>query len=152
MTSKDIAAEIKRGMSLAFFCCAYADMAEEAGEPLSGEIMEHLPEETDPAAIHAADTLAIQLCDGYNFAEPGLNLTQKLASLYVGACKLPKDGADRELSPELFGHYLAMEAMGTGVGMESFGHAVSELFSTIPYVEFGSHSLQKDYFQTSEDE
>jgi hypothetical protein len=59
--------------------------------------------------------------------------------------QLPSDDADRDLTPELFGHYLAMQAMGHGVGLESFGRAVRDAIN-VPYVEFGSHSLECDYF------
>lgn len=149
MTSKQTAQEIKRGMALAFFASAYADQADECGQPLHGEIMEQLPAAIDPAATHAADTLARDFIGAYTFGEKGLSETQQLAILYLNAAKLPKDGADRELSPELFGHYLAMQAMGTGVGLESFGYAVRDWF-TVPYCEFGSHSLQGDYFQCRE--
>ncbi|WP_312388128.1 hypothetical protein [Stutzerimonas nitrititolerans] len=149
MTSKQTAQEIKRGMALAFFASAYADQADECGQPLRGEIMEQLPAAIDPAATHAADTLARDFIGAHAFGEKGLSETQQLAILYLKAARLPKDGADRELSPELFGHYLAMQAMGTGVGLESFGYAVHDGF-TVPYCEFGSHSLQGDYFESQE--
>lgn len=151
MITKECAQQIKRGAAIAFFASAYADQAEECGQPLRGEITEQLPEEIDPAACSAADTLALAVTGLFNYGEPGLNTSQKLAILYLKAARLPKEGADREISPELFGHYLAMQAMGTGVGMESFGYAVAELFDGLGYVEFGSHSLEKDYFQPVED-
>lgn len=149
MQTKKVVEEIKRGMSLAFFASAYADQAEECGQPLRGEIMNQLPEEVDPAALHATDTLCFQFIGTHDYNEPGLNDSQKLAILYVKASRLDKEGADRELSPELFGHYLAMQAMGHGVGLESFGYAFCDAFD-VPYIEFGSHSLQKDYFQPEE--
>lgn len=150
MTTKELAAEIKRGMQIAFFSCAYADQADECDQPLRGEITEQLPDEIDPAAIHAADNLAIAVTGLFNYMEPGLNTSQQLAQVYLLAAGKDKEGADREMTPELFGHYLAMQAMGTGVGMESFGYEVRELFDRLPYVEFGSHSLQKEYFQYEE--
>lgn len=139
--------EILDGMARAFFACAWADQCEEAGQEgtLSGvNIMDVMPDEIDPAAIHAARTLALDLASNYT----GLMLApidQCLRVLYRKACELDTDGADRELTPELFGHYLAMQAMGTGVGLESFGHAVRDFFK-VPYVEFGGYSLEKDYF------
>ena len=46
---------------------------------------------------------------------------------------------------ESFGHYAAMQAMGHGVGLnDAFGDCAE--FIAVPYVEFGSHSLEKDYF------
>lgn len=151
MTATKTAVEqIKRGMALAFFACAWADAEEEAGRAQGGEIMDRMPTDIDPAAIHAANTLAMQFIGTHDYSEPGLSDSQKLALLYLKAANLDPEGADRELSPELFGHYLAMQAMGTGVGLESFGHAVRDAF-TVPYVEFGSHSLERDYFEDGED-
>lgn len=140
MTTHD---QIKRGMALAFFASAYADMAEECDQSLYGEIMDQLPDEIDPAAIHAADTLAVNVL----WQNMGIN---SLDSLYSKVIRLnAEDKGDRELTPELFGHYLAMQAMGHGVGLESFGDAVYNAIR-VPYVEFGSHSLQKDYFEMDE--
>lgn len=140
--------KIRRAMALAFFANAYADLMEEQGTPLSGEIMDQLPVIIDPAALHAADTLIMQFIGLYHFTEAGLSDTQKIAVLYMRAVNLFNNGdpcdADRELDPDSFGHYLAMQAMGTGVGLESFGSAVAKGFE-VPYVEFGSHSLEVEY-------
>lgn len=147
-TTKTAFAEIKLAMAKAFFACAYADQAEEAGQPLRGEIMDQLPEAIDPAATHAADALVISLLSGFEFAEPGLNDSQKMACLYMRAVNLQHENpsnSDRTCTPDLFGHYCAMQAMGTGVGLESFGSAVHDAIP-VPYVEFGSHSLSQDYF------
>ena len=138
--------EIKRHMALAFFGCAYADQADECEQSLTGEIMEQLPADIDPAALHAADTLAADLMRANGLR---MGATFDLESLYLRAEEIQHnsdDKGDRELTPELFGHYLAMQAMGTGVGLESFGDAVRDHF-TVPYCEFGSHSLEKDYFE-----
>lgn len=135
----NIAEQIKRGMALAFFATAFADQADECGDPLRGEIMDQLPDEIDPAAIHAADTLAHDMI--WKCPEN----VGDLPSIYAHAQSLGNEGADRELSPELFGHYCAMQAMGTGVGLESFGREVRDSIR-VPYLEFGSHSLEKDYF------
>lgn len=139
--------EILDGMARAFFACAWAEQCEESDNAaiMSGrDIMAVMPSEIDPAAISAARTLALELASNYT----GLMLApidQCLRVLYRKACELDTDGADRELTPELFGHYLAMQAMGAGVGLESFGYAVHEFFK-VPYVEFGRYSLEKDYF------
>jgi hypothetical protein len=148
----DIAQQIKRGMALAFFSSAYADQADECGQPLRGEIMDQLPADIDPAALHAADTLAADFIRANWSPEfaPRVEAAQGLRVAYRKAGQLPADGADRELTPELFGHYLAMDAMGSGVGLESFGYAVCDFFK-VPYAEFGSYSLQNDYFQSSEE-
>lgn len=128
--------KIQRSMALAFFGCAYADQAEESGNALAGEIMDQLPDEIDPAAIHAAKTLMSDMANA-NMAS--------VDALYIQAEECETDGGDRELTPELFGHYCAMQAMGTGVGLESFGSAIRDAIH-VPYVEFGSHSLERDYF------
>lgn len=139
--------KIKHGMEIAFFASAYADLKEEQGEPLRGEICDQLPDVTDPAATHAAVTLIMGILDGITF-EADENVTtdaQRMLVVYMHVCNLyDRKDADRDLSPELFGHYCAMQAMGTGVGLESFGSAVRDAIK-IPYVEFGSHSLEKDY-------
>lgn len=140
--------KIKHGMELAFFASALADLREEQGDPMTGEIMDQLPDEIDPAAKHAAQTLIMDLLNLYTFDEKaGMSDNQKLCAVYMKAANIfnecPAD-ADRELSPDLFGHYLAMQAMGTGVGLESFGSRVRDELP-VPYVEFGSHSLELDY-------
>lgn len=148
----NISTQILSGMARAFFACAYADQADECGQPLGGEIMDQLPADTDPAALHAAETLARDLVAAHDFVEPGLAMPAKLIRLYTNAERIQRqssDSGDRELTPELFGHYLAMQAMGTGVGLESFGNTVREFFA-VPYAEFGSHSLQRDYFESGD--
>jgi hypothetical protein len=139
MTTNEIIAD---AMARAFFACAWAEMQEENEVSLYGcEIMDVMPEEIDPAASHAAFTLAC-----------GLRIENKVTTLeelfdfardtFISAEGY--QGADRPLTPELFGHYLAMQSMGAGVGLESFGRCVRDAI-TVPYVEFGSHSLEKDY-------
>lgn len=136
--------EIKRHMALAFFACAYADQADECDQPMRGEIMEQLPADIDPAALHAADTLAIGLC-----LKNGIETIDRVYLCAQLAAEDSDDKGDRELTPELFGHYLAMQAMGTGVGLESFGYAVRDVID-VPSCEFGSYSLEKDYFTPAE--
>lgn len=146
--------QIKNGMTVAFFACAYADQAEECGQPLSGEIMDQLPSVIDPAALHAADTLVKGIIDKFVFVEPGLSDGGKLLRVYIYVSNkwlASEDQGDRELTPELFGHYCAMQAMGTGVGLESFGSSVRDAVR-VPYVEFGSYSLERDYFEPCEDD
>lgn len=139
--------KIKQGMALAFFASAYADLREEEGQPLRGEICDQLPDITDPAATQAAETLIMGILDGITFeaAEDVTTDAQRMLVLYMHLCNLyDRKDADRELTPVMFGHYCAMQAMGTGVGLESFGSAVRDAVK-IPYLEFGSHSLQYDY-------
>jgi hypothetical protein len=140
---KTINEQISNAMAKAFFACAWSDLQDEKDSDdstrvnLSGrEIMDVMPDEIDPAALHAAFTLACGLRID--------NDVTALDELFVLARSLPTGGYDRALTPELFGHYLAMQAMGHGVGLESFGYSVYEAIK-VPYVEFGSHSLEKDY-------
>lgn len=133
---------ILRGMALAFFASAWADAEEEAGQAKGGEIMDRIPGDIDPAALSAARTLYMQMEQANK---------KILSFLYADCTALDAAGADRQLSPELFGHYCAMQAMGHGVGLESFGRAVRDNV-TVPYVEFGSHSLERDYFEAHDAE
>jgi hypothetical protein len=138
MENKDITAEIESNMARAFFASAWADAAEECenGPNLSGcEILDVMPETIDPAAMHAARTLRFDI-----ERENGKPITAILAWVADNA-----DG-DREPTAEMFGHYCAMQAMGHGVGLyDAFGSTVHDSIR-VPYVEFGQHSLQRDYF------
>lgn len=148
MTSKTTIEQIKHAAAKAFFASAWADAIEEQGTALGGEIMDQMPADIDPAALRAAETLVAKFIDGFDFTEPGLSATQKIAAIYMSASRIRDitndDQGDRDLTPENFGHYLAMQAMGHGVGLESFGSAVHDRIP-VPHVEFGSHSLEKDY-------
>ncbi len=130
--------DFEKHAARAFFASAWADAAEDAenGPNLSGcEIMDVMPSEVDPAALHAARTLRmdIERVNGASVDE----LMTRIESMANG---------DRPATMEFFGHYAAMQAMGHGVGLhDAFG---SEVYDTIkvPYCEFGSHSLERDYF------
>ena len=130
--------EFEKHAARAFFASAWADAAEDAenGPSLSGcEIMEVMPVDIDPAAIHAARTLrmGIERANGAS------------VDTIFGAIQCIAEG-DRPITMEFFGHYAAMQAMGHGVGLnDAFG---SEVYRTIkvPYCEFGQHSLERDYF------
>lgn len=143
---KTVTEKIKHGAALAFFASAYADQADECGQPLSGQILDQLPAEIDQAALDAAEDLAVKIMAANGFKDPLFDFE----SLYLRADELPSTGADRELTPELFGHYCAMQAMGHGVGLESFGDAVRDSI-VVPYVEFGFCHLEHDYFMTGQE-
>lgn len=152
---KGAAAAVVRGMALAFFACAYADQADEAEEPLRGEIMNQLPSETDPAAEEAAHKLVMRLIEGFDWSDyqdltdlQRFNLIMMRAS--NAAASEENEHTYRAFSFELFGHYCAMQAMGTGVGLESFGSAVREAIP-VPYLEFGSADLSETYFEPLND-
>ena len=121
--------------SLAFFASAWADQQEENGYSLGGEIMDQIPDTIDPAATHAAVTLAIDM----------ERINSKSITEMMEDIESIGDG-DRPETMEYFGHYAAMQAMGHGVGLQdAFGYDVYEL-TKIPYIEFGAHSLERDYF------
>lgn len=135
--------DIRAAMARAFFASAWADQAEETGNSgiLSGaEILDVMPDDIDPAAEHAARTLAFDMVRANDGAD--------LESLFERAAALAEEHGegDRESTAENFGHYAAMQAMGHGVGLgDAFGsHAYDAI--RVPYVEFGAYSLERDYF------
>ena len=122
----------------AFFASAWAEQCEDSDneEMLSGqEIMQIMPHDIDPAAIEAAQSLLHKM-------ELQNNRTIEDMLAYIE----DNDDGDREPTIEFFGHYSAMQAMGHGVGLyDAFGSGVYESIK-VPYVEFSSCSLSKDYF------
>jgi hypothetical protein len=122
----------------AFFASAWADACDEAehGPSLSGcEIMNVMPQTIDPAAIHAARTLRFDV----------ERVNKRTIAQLMEEIRM-KGYGDRPNTVEHFGHYAAMQAMGHGVGLaDAFGSNVRESIA-VPYVEFGQHSLQNDYF------
>ena len=124
--------------SRAFFASGWADQCEESDDAalLSGqEIMGIVPPDVDPSAIHAANTLFMDMAriNGCGIAE----LMRIVEELGAG---------DRENTIEHFAHYCAMQSMGHGVGLrDAFGDDVYARVK-VPHVEFGGHSLARDYF------
>lgn len=131
----DTAAEqVELGMAWAFFASSYADQADECGQSLSGEIMNQLPDACDPAALHAARTLRMDM-ERVNGVP--------IADLYAQHPGTTDDARD-------WGHYAAMQAMGHGVGLSDYDISRDQV--QVPYVEFGAYSLEKDYFTPVDDE
>lgn len=130
--------EFEKHAARAFFASAWADAADDAdnGPNLSGcEIMDVMPSEIDPAAIHAAQTLRMDM-ERVNGASID-NLITRIVTIADG---------DRPATMEFFGHYSAMQAMGHGVGLDdAFGREVYDTIE-VPYCDFGQHSLERDYF------
>lgn len=119
----------------AFFASAWADQQEEHGRAIRYEVMDQLPDTVDSAATHAAITLAMDM--------ERLN-SKSIAEMMEDIVHIA-DG-DRPETLEYFGNYAAMQAMGHGVGLhDAFGRDVYELIK-VPYIEFGSYSLEQDYF------
>lgn len=134
---KSLTAQFEYHAAKAFFASAWADAADESEDSPIGagtEIFDVMPDTIDPAALHAGRTLRmdIERANGWDIT----TLMQYL--------KRKADG-DRESTIEIFGHYAAMQAMGHGVGLyDAFGDCAE--FVAVPYIEFGSHSLERDYF------
>lgn len=126
--------EFVKHASLAFFASAYADLMEEKGNSMRGEILDQLPNKVDKAAIRAAITLSFDI-ERIN----GASLDVLFDFIVNVAC------GDRPATIEYFGHYAAMQSMGNGVGLcDAFGRYVYD-YIKIPYIEFESDSLEKDY-------
>jgi hypothetical protein len=129
-----ISAQIAKGMALAFFARAF--------EELTGHLAPHggakLPDDIDPAAEHAAFTLACDL--------RAKNDDTDLAQLYERARVEHRTGDGfADMTPAQFGAYLALRSMvGGDVLKEAFGARVAALID-VPHVEFGAHSLEYDY-------
>ena len=136
--------DIREAMAKAFFASSYADQYDEAASdgadmpfnPSGCDWMDLIPDDIDPAALHAARTLEFDLVH-----VNGCTLEQ----LYQRAEAIGPNG-DREFCEDMIGHYLAMQAMGHGVGLyDAFGQAVYDAIK-VPYIEFSGYSLERDYF------
>lgn len=127
--------EFERHAARAFFASAWANAKEEAGESMAGvEIMDILPQRVGPAATHAARILRMDM-ERENHASIA-DMMQIVRQHGAG---------DRHTTLKFFGHYAAMQAMGHGVGLrDAFGAKVSQRIK-VPYMEFSSASLEKDY-------
>ncbi len=118
--------EIRNAMARAFFASAWAEQMEENDESDSFsqlDIMDVMPQEIDPAAYHAADTLIMDMerANGKTIEE-----------------LFPED----EIEVGDFGHYAAMGAMSSGVGLSDFDCCDG---IHVPSALFGDYSLEKDY-------
>ena len=122
----------------AFFASAWADACDESEQSAliaGAEILDVMPDELDPAAVHAAQTLRMDI-ERLN----GKTIDEMMAYIVTNP------HGDRPPTLEMFGHYAAMQAMGHGVGLhDAFGRPVDRNIH-VGYVEFGSHSLSRDYF------
>ena len=135
-TETDEVSDFELHAAKAFFASAWADQIEENGESLGAgtEILDVMPDEVDSAATNAARTLRMDI----------ERTNGKTINDLFGIVERDGDG-DRANTIEFFGHYAAMQAMGHGVSLyDAFGASVHDTIK-IPYVEFGSHSLEKDY-------
>ena len=117
--------EILKHMSRAFFASAWADWSDEYGEGTQGNgvnVMDEMPRDIDPSAVKAARRLvkSLEALHGKSIVE-----------IYERACIISQDDGDRDKTPEMFGHYAAMGAMGHGVSLyDAFGRAAAEFVNT----------------------
>lgn len=134
---KSLTAQFEYYAAKTFFASAWADQCEESEQAsiISGEeIFNIMPDEIDTAATHAAKTLRMGI-------ESANAQSIDVLMQYIER----NASGDRDATIESFGHYAAMQAMGHGVGLnDAFGGCAK--FIAVPYVEFGSHSMEKDYF------
>lgn len=138
--------EITRHAARALFASAWADYQEQSpdGQSLSGcEILDVMPQEIPAEAMEAAQRLIADV--------ERLNGESIEASM-ERAAGLPDRYADRDCDAEYFGHYLAMQAMGTGVGLERVCDR-DALALKLPHVEFSYFDLNPETypdFETAE--
>lgn len=129
--------EILEHMARAFFATAWADWSDAYGEGTQGngvDVMDEMPDEIDPGARQAAEKLAANLEKQHGLP---------IAEIFRKAVELAGDDGDREKSPEMFGHYAAMGAMGHGVSLwDAFGAEASDFVNTSGcYMEFSYFDL-----------
>lgn len=130
--------ELWKHAALALFANAYADQADEADSPIAGEVMNALPDEIDSEAVSAANRIWYYACT--------INETNDALALYCKAHDLYEGEGDRELTPEMFAHYLVMQCLGHGVGLgDAFGDEVRNGIKCVHF-EFYADSLSKNYF------
>lgn len=144
---------ITQAMAKALFASAYAEAYDEARQegidpgfsPSGCDWMDLVPSDMDQGAIRSALRLEHDLlCSNGCYIDTLYEWVERLLEEY--------DGGDRELSEDMLGHYLAMQWMGHGVGLEdAFGSAVHDTIN-VPYGDFSSCDLDKDYFNVDDDE
>ena len=131
--------EILEHMAKAFFACAWADYSEQVGPhyPAGAEILDVMDDEGDDAATKAAAGLANELAKKH-----GLPISEIFRQAV--AISEANNAGDRERTPEMFGHYAAMGAMGHGVGLwDALGGAACDFVESKGkcYMEFSMYDL-----------
>lgn len=122
-------ATIRDGIAKALFASAWADYQDEfeTGEIGAGtQIMNVMPEHIDPAAEAAAGIILAEFQDlngGFSCAQLHEAVKSNLSS------------------PEEFGHYIGMQAMGHGVGLFDY-----DIDYEVPRHEFGWLDLDADKY------
>lgn len=155
----DNGGKIVRGAARALFMSAFADAHDEAqsvqnagdsspwtdrklaelGSMSGRDYADVLPARCDPNASAAALALVRDVLKANSaYAD--------LSALYRGAISARIDGPGlKPMTPENFGHYLAFQALGHGIGLEELGDGVRDLIR-VPYIDWGMGHLFHDYF------
>ena len=98
--------QILGGMAKAFFASAWADQCEETGNASimsEYDILEIMPDEIDPAASHAANTLYMQFNTALIDKLGNKHSLESEAMKYL--CIEQMEGSGIEQKAESFGHY-----------------------------------------------
>lgn len=136
--------EIMDHMAKAFFACAWADWNDEYGEGCQGngvDVMDEMPDEIDGAATLAAVELTSNLEERHGMGLSEIFTIAKTISRHYGR-------GDRDRTPEMFGHYAAMGAMGHGVSLyDALGdQAAKWVDSSASYMEFSAFDLDPNTY------
>lgn len=121
--------KIREGIAKALFASAWADLQDEYETGAIGpgtEVMDVMPDDIAEAAYAAAGEILSAFQD--------LNGEFSAAHLHDAVLSKIKD-------PEMFGHYIGMQAMGHGVGLTDY-----DIHYEVPYHEFNSHNLDIDIY------
>lgn len=117
--------EIREAVARAFWVTQWADAEEEVGNTYPGEDLMDVAPRTPEEALREADKFLAEL------AENNGKTVEALLAAAAEADELDEDDLDGDYAEE-FGHYMAMQAMGHGVGWFD-DHEHFEV--TVPYYE-----------------
>lgn len=142
MSNDTIRTEILEHMARAFFATAWADWSDNYGPGTQGngvDVMDEMPDEIDPAARHAAGRLVERLESLHG---------KSIEEVFKRAVEISGDAGDRPKTPEMFGHYAAMGAMGHGVSLyDALGCEAAEYVNTSAcYMEFSPYDLDEEKY------
>ena len=128
-------------MSRTYFALAWADYQDEYGGGVGAgvQIMDVMPDEIDPAALKEAYELAdaIEKQVGSDLAE--ILMTAKLSA----------EAAENPCNEEYLGHYLVMQSLGHGVGIEEVG--LPHDWMDVPCTDFGYYDLDPEKYPIPDD-
>jgi len=99
--------------------------------------MDVMPEVPEPSAVCAAFELCVRL-----EKQHGMHL----ADLFAKAVEMAGDEGDRPKTPEMFGHYAAMGAMGHGVNLHDALGSRTARWVDVPWREYGHFEWADDRF------